>query len=60
MIATSLKTADEVIAVPTEFFPGNPIATGFFSHLEKGKMVQGNYIKVLSEEYHSLTLFEVG
>ena len=31
MIATSLKTAEEVIAIPTNFFPENPVATGFLN-----------------------------
>ena len=56
MIATSLKTAEEVIAIPTKFFPENPIATGFLDHLEHGLTVEGNYIKVLKEEYIGLTL----
>lgn len=60
MIATSLKTAGEVIKTPTNFFPENPITTGFIGFLEDpnnpNSFIQGNYIEVLTKNYNGLTL----
>ena len=43
MIATSLKSAAEVIKTPTNFFPENPIATGFIGYFNEfgEKVIQG-------------------
>ena len=56
MIATSLKSAAEVIKTPTNFFPESPIVTGFLEHLENERLTQGNYIEVLTKSYNGLTL----
>ena len=60
MIATSLKTAGEVIQTPTNFFPEKPITTGFVGFLadpnNAESFVQGNYIEVLTKNYNGLTL----
>lgn len=42
MIATSLKTAEEVIKTPTNFFPENPVSTGFLHFFQVGEI--RNYI----------------
>ena len=58
MIATSLKTAAEVIKTPTNFFPESPIATGFIGYFNEfgEKVIQGNYVEVLTQNYNGLTL----